>query len=271
MHMNDFPALDQIEPKLRRRRSAEDEADRRSRRDLASALGRGGFVLHYQPRVVLANGRQSGLEALLRWPSRTHGMLTPRGFMPMAAEAGLVGAIGGWTLRAACLAAASWRSGLAVAVSISPEQMSEGLLADQIAAALEESGLAAESLELELSEAVALEQDAETLLVLAGLRDLGVGLVLDDFGALHGSLSALRRLPLTAVKLDGSLVRGVPEDREDTAVVRLTVEMARTLSLLVIAEGIETEAQRQCLAAMGCQEGQGYLFGAPLPAERLGV
>lgn len=246
-------------------------AVRRLHRDLAAAVGQGGFVLHYQPRVRLRTGQRTGAEATVRWPHVRRGLVPQAGFLPLAEQAGLAGAIANWTLQTACAAAARWRGGQVVAVTVGAEQLAQGLLARQVADALTGSGLEAERLELELGEAVSLVEDADALLQLAGLRDLGVGLVLDGFGARIGSLGALRRLPLTGVKLDASLVRGIPEREEESAVVRLTVEMAGALGLGVVAEGVESEAQRMCLAAMGCEEGQGYLFGLPVPAETLGL
>jgi EAL domain-containing protein (putative c-di-GMP-specific phosphodiesterase class I) len=255
--------------KVRQRRHDEDAARRRLRRDLATAVSRGSFLLQFQPRVSLASGQQTGAEALLRWPNGPRGLVSPGAFLPLAAEAGLAGAIGTWVLQAACKAAVQWPHELPVAVNVSPEQLACGGLAAQVTAALDASGLCADRLELELPESLAADAEPDTLLRLAALRDLGVGLVLDDFGAAHGNLTALRRLPLTAVKLDGCVVRGLPGDCEDAAMARITIQMAHALGLSVTAEGIETEAQRACLAVLGCDDGQGFLFSLPLPADRM--
>ncbi len=154
-------------------------------------------------------------------------------------------------------------------MNVSARQLHDGALLDQVAAALEESGLMPECLELELTESLLIEVETETLLVLSAIRDLGVGLALDDFGTGYASLAVLKRLPLTAMKLDRSLVRDLPGDREDAAIVRAVVETGHALGLHVVAEGIETEAQRVFLASIGCDEGQGYLFGQPVPPASL--
>lgn len=265
-----FSFDDDAEPSARQqRRQEEDAARRRLRRDLASAVSRGSFVLHFQRRVALGSGLQTGAEALLRWPNGPRGLVSPGAFLPLATEAGFASAIGGWVLKAACLAAMQWDNALPVSVNIAPRQIADGVLSAQVTAALEASGLPPERLELDLPEAMLTDIDHDTLLLLAGLRDLGVGLTLDDFGALHGSLTAMRRLPITAVKLDGNITRGLPMDREDAAMASTTIRMAHTLGLSVTAEGIETEAQRGSLAALGCDDGQGFLFSMPLPAERM--
>ncbi len=247
----------------------DDLARHRLRRDLATAISRGSFLLQFQPRVALADGIPNGAEALLRWPQGPRGMVLPGAFLPMAAEAGLSGAIGAWVLQTACAAAGQWACSLPVAVNLTREQLADAAFATQVSAALQASGLPPERLELELPETCLALPDTNLLLLLATLRDLGVGVVLDDFGAEHGSLTALRRLPLTAVKLDSSVVRGLPLDRDDAALARTTVRIAHDLGLTVTAEGIETEAQRACLAALGCDDGQGFLFSLPVPSERI--
>ena len=242
---------------------------RRLERDLAMASQQGRFLLHYQPRLALASGAVLGAEALIRWPHRAEGMIAPSLFIPIAEQSGQIVPIGGWVLRAACREAQRWRTPRTVSVNVSARQIAAGALLGQVAAALEESGLAPERLELELTEAQLVDADIETLLVLSAVRDLGVGLALDDFGTGYASLAVLRRLPLTAMKLDRSLVRGLPADPEAAAIVRAMIATAHSLGLSVVAEGIETEAQRAFLAAGGCDEGQGYLFSEPLPPERL--
>ncbi len=251
-------------------RQASPETDRRRlRRDLVQAVERGSFALHYQPRLSLRSGRQVAAEALLRWPSGPRGMISPATFLPLAAEAGLAVPLGGWVLATACAAAAGWPGESIVSVNIARQQLDEQALPRQVAAALEASGLAPERLELELPEDMLGEIDSDGLLALSALRDIGVGLALDDFGAGLASLSMLRRLPLTGLKLDRSVVRHLPGSREDSAIAQATIQLAHMLGLTVTAEGIETEAQRSFLAAAGCDDGQGYLFSLPLPAERM--
>lgn len=246
-------------------------SDRRGlRRDLATATANGAFALHYQPRLPLRPGRPAGAEALIRWPHRKRGLVPPAMFLPLADETGHILGIGGWALRAACRQAASWRGDPTISVNVSARQLLEGVLAGQVAAALAESGLPAERLELDLAEPMLVQADVEMILTLSAIRDLGVGLAVDDFGAEFGSLTMLKRLPLTAMKLDCSLTRGVPADPEEGAVLRGLVAVGHALGLLVIAEGVETEPQRAFLTAIGCDEAQGHLFSGALPPAGIG-
>ncbi len=242
---------------------------RRLRRDLTLATAQEGFVLHYQPQVVLGNGQVVGAEALIRWPHRRRGLMPPGAFIPVAEQTGLISDIGAWVLRAACAEAARWGGGLRVSVNVSARQLQQQDLLAQVGGALESSGLDPERLEIELSEAMLRDEEVETLLALAALRDLGVGIALDDFGAGLASLSMLKRLPLEQIKIDRSLVRTLPEDAEDGAIVRAIVDTAHALGLGVVAEGVETEGQRAMLAALGCDQAQGILFSPPVPAEQL--
>jgi EAL domain-containing protein (putative c-di-GMP-specific phosphodiesterase class I) len=190
-------------------------------------------------------------------------------FIPLAEEAGLITTIGGWVLLAACREAMRWQQPWVVSVNVSPRQITEGALLGQVAAALDVSGLDPERLELELAESTLLGVDIDSLLTLSAIRDLGAGVGLDNFGTGLASLSMLKRLPLTSMKIDRSLVRDLPLDGEDAAIVRAVIDTAKALGLIAVAEGIETEAQRAFLAACGCPEGQGFLFGRPAPAEAL--
>ena len=256
---------------------------RRLERDLRDAVKRQAFQLQFQPRLELASGDITGAEALIRWPHRRRGMVQPTNFIPLAERRGLIVDIGGWVLRAACREAAGW--GMAdptapsacvpsacapvLSVNVSARQISDGVLLRQVAVALETSGLSPERLELELTESMLLDIDIDALLGLSALRDLGVGLALDDFGTGYASLAMLRRLPLTVLKLDRSLVQSLPHSREDAAIVRAVVETGHALGLRLVAEGIETEPQRDFLAEIGCDEGQGYLLGRPVPPAQL--
>jgi len=241
---------------------------RRLERELHAAVTAGAFVLHYQPRVSLATGRIEANEALIRWPHRQRGLMAPGRFIPVAEQSGLIDRIGAWTLVEACTEAARW-GGSRLAVNVSVRQLQSGLLPVQLAMALERSGLRPERLELELAEPRLAGSGIDTLLALSAIRDLGVGLTLDEFGTGFASLSMLKRLPLTVLKLDRCLVRGLPADREDAAIVRAAVATGHAIGLTVVADGIETEAQRAFLAGIGCDAGQGGLFSHPLPAEQL--
>ncbi|MBV9756720.1 MAG: EAL domain-containing protein [Alphaproteobacteria bacterium] len=250
-----------------RRRGAErvESADeRRLERELRLALAHNGFVLHYLPQVALASGATTGGEALLRWWHRRRGMIAPSLFLPVAERSGLGVEIGGWVLRTACVEAAGWPQPATLAVNVSPRHLASGALLTHVGEALESSGLPADRLELDIPESVLLEVGAELLLALAALRDVGVGVACDGFGAGHGSIEVLRRLPLTTIKLDRSLIRALPADPEDAAIVRALIQGGHAFGCKLVAGGIETLAQRQFLAEAGCDEAHGHLFGPPL-------
>lgn len=260
---------------VRRRRvrskndASDDHTQRRSlQRGITAAIANDGFVLHFQPRLSLESGIQVGAEALLRWPHRKRGFISPATFIPIAEQTSQITPIGGWVLRTACIEAARW-SGTSVSVNVSARQLEDQVLLSQVAEALDASGLMPECLELELTESLLVDVSLDTLLTLSAIRDLGVGIALDDFGTGFASLAMLKRLPLTVMKLDRSLVRDLPADREDAAIVRAIIDTGHALGLTVVAEGIETETQRAFLAGTGCDEGQGYLFSHPLPADGL--
>lgn len=243
---------------------------RRMERELAAATREGRLALHYQPRLLLEGGRPLGAEALIRWPHRKRGMMPQGMFLPVAERSGQVVAIGAWAMAAACRDAAAWPGEQVVSVNIAAPHLASPDLLGHIAAALEASGLPPERLELGLSESVLPEVDGDVFLALAAVRDLGVGLSVDDFGSCVGSLTLLRRLPLSMLRLDRSLIREVPHDVESVAIVRAVIEAGHALGLGVGAVGIEAERQRAVLADCGCDEGQGPLFGAPLDAPRIG-
>ncbi|HTR15420.1 MAG TPA: EAL domain-containing protein [Acetobacteraceae bacterium] len=245
---------------------------RRLEAELRAAVSAGEFLLHYQPRICLRDGAIRGVEALLRWPHGRRGNTPPATFLPVAERSGLIHEIGAWVLRTACTEAAQWPGGAVaprISVNIAAAQFEDGAVLRDVAAALEITGLPPERLELEFTEALLAETDEETFLALAALRDQGVGLVLDDFGDGLASLLPLRRLPLTALKLGRTLTRGLPRDPEDLAIARAIVETGHALGLSVLGAGIETEAELQALRAIGCDEGQGYLFCRPMAAEPL--
>jgi EAL domain-containing protein (putative c-di-GMP-specific phosphodiesterase class I) len=247
---------------------AEAAQRRRLQRDLAAATTSGGFVLHYQPRIALASGRRTGAEARISWLRQRHGLVSASAFLPLAEGAGLTAEIGGWMLRAACVEAAAWPAGT-VTVLVSPRQLVDHALSRHIAEALDASSLVPERLELTFAEAVLAHVDTDTLLLLSAIRDLGIGIAVDDFGAGVASLSMLKRVPLTAMKLARALVREVTTDWEDAAIVRAVIETGHALGLCMVADGVESELQRAFLARGGCDEGQGALFGHKLTAAAL--
>ena len=250
------------------------DARRKFARELIAAVAAKELVPHYQPRLSLVTGAPASAEALLRWPHPARGMVAPNVFIPMAEQSGLIVELGGFVLETACRDALTWPAGAnghfaSVSVNVSAKQLENAVLLHQVARALEVTGLPPERLELELTESMLVDGSVETLLLLSAIRDLGVGLALDDFGTGYASLSMLKRLPLTAMKLDRSLVRDLPRDREDAAICRAVIETGHALGLVMVAEGIETEAQRSFLAGVGCDEGQGWLFSAAVPLDQL--
>jgi diguanylate cyclase (GGDEF)-like protein len=237
------------------------------------ALASNRFRLTYQPQHELAGGCLMGVEALIRWhdPERG-GDISPAEFIPVAEASGFIVAIGEWVLTQAVGQAARWlQQGweLPVAVNVSALQFQQPYFVDQVQAVLEAASLPPRLLELELTESILLHDAEETLSRLQALAQLGVRLAVDDFGTGYSSLAYLKRFPINKLKIDRGFVRGLPGDDSDAAIVRAIVQMARALDLGVIAEGVETEAQRDFLARIGCHEGQGYLWAPALEAELL--
>lgn len=234
---------------------------------LRTAIQRDELSLVFQPKIDLATRRVFGAEALLRWNHPKLGVISPARFVPVAEEAGLVGAIGEWVLRTACRQIRTWQDAgfaLQVAVNVSARQFQQYDVADLVLNVMHESGVRAEHLEVELTES-AVMNDAETSIVtLERLADSGVQIAIDDFGTGYSSLSYLKRLPLDVLKIDQSFVRDISSDPNDAAIVRAIITLARSLGIKVIAEGVENEAQLAFLNAYGCQYAQGYLFGKPL-------
>jgi len=235
-------------------------------RDLRRALAEGGLEVHYQPIWGLAPQRIIGAEALVRWHHPEHGMLPPAEFIPLAESEGLIGEIGAWVLRAACTRAARWQ-GLCLAVNLSPEQVRRPGLVELVTTVLAETGLAANRLELEITEGLLLQDTAATLATIGRLRGLGVGVALDDFGSGCSSLSYLRRFPFSKLKIDRSFIAGMAADAGTAAIVQAVMALGRSLAMRVVAEGVETEEQLELLRAMRCDEVQGFLLGRPSPAE----
>ena len=239
---------------------------RQLRAEMRRGIARGEFSVVYQPRIDLPTGAVLGCEALLRWPGRRRGALAPSAFIPAAEGSELISELGAWLLKHACTEAQLW-AGRQVSVNVWSRQLASGALPSQVAEALECSGLQPDRLELEFSESVLIECGTETLLTLSALRDLGLGLALADFGTGWASIGMLKRLPLTTLKLARSMVCELPGNHEDAAIVRAMIGAGRALGLTVVADGIETELQRAYLANIGCDGGQGCLFGRPLSPE----
>ncbi len=242
--------------------------------DLRRALQRHELRVHYQPLVDLEDGRVVGFEALVRWQHPRRGLVPPLSFIPLAEETGLIHPLGRWVLETACRQAAVWReahegANLVMSVNLSGRQFAQPDLVDEVAGILIESRLAPEALELEITESVVMDESEAGVRTLRRLRDLGVRLVLDDFGTGYSSLSYLKHLPLDTIKIDRSFVAGLSGDA-DRSIVEAVVALAHGLRIGVVAEGIETEAQRRRLIELGCGLGQGYLFSRPVPAAEAG-
>lgn len=242
------------------------EARRALSTELRGALERNEFLLYFQP-IVTREGRIRGFEALVRWMHPKRGFVSPAEFIPLAEETGVIIPLGEWILQQACATAAGWPNGISVAVNLSPIQFRHSDLPLLVSSALQESGLAASRLELEVTESVFLEATPAIKTALAKLRDLGVRLSLDDFGTGYSSLSYLRRLAFDKIKIDQCFVRDLPHEQSGAAIVRAIIDLATSLKMTVVAEGVDTEAQRRFLLSLGCHELQGYLFSRPVPAE----
>jgi diguanylate cyclase (GGDEF)-like protein len=237
--------------------------------DLRNAIVNGEFELYYQPLLNLEHHQISACETLLRWHHPTRGMVSPVEFIPVAEETGLINQIGEWVLRQACLEAASWPNEIAVAVNLSPVQFKNQNLAQLVVSALAHSGLPARRLELEITEAVLLQNNDATLATLHRLRELGVRIAMDDFGTGYSSLSYLRSFPFDKIKIDRSFINDIADKDESGAIVQALTSLASRLNMATTAEGVETHAQLQIVERLGCTEMQGYLYSRPVPAHEL--
>jgi len=248
---------------------AEMDAQMQARRllelDLRNALPGGQFELFYQPLIDLRTRTVGGFEALLRWRHPVKGLVPPDAFIPLAEEIGAIVAIGAWVLHRACVTAAGWPDGMKVAVNLSPVQFRSPDLVAFVAAALRESGLPANRLELEITETTLLRDTAATLATLHEMHELGVCIAMDDFGTGYSSLSYLRQFPFDRIKIDQSFIREIGKTRDCGAIVRAVTTLGRELGIATTAEGVETREQLVELARSGCTDVQGYLFSRPVP------
>lgn len=237
--------------------------------DMRQGLAQRHFELYYQPQVH--QDKVVGCEALLRWNHPERGMVSPAEFIPLAEACGLIVALGNWVLHSACEQLAAWAkvphlAQLSIAINVSPRQFHQHDFVQQVLAALESSGAKPHQLELELTESLLLQDVEDTIEKMLELKRHGVAFALDDFGTGYSSLAYLKRLPLDQLKIDQSFVRDVLTDANDAAIARTIVALGTSLGLRVIAEGVETQEQRQFLQVHGCHTWQGYLFSRPLPA-----
>jgi diguanylate cyclase (GGDEF)-like protein len=237
--------------------------------DLRQAIVDGGFEIEYQPVVDLRSGAVSGCEALLRWRHPERGMVSPAEFIPVAEEIGLITQLGEWVLAKACIEAATWPDNIRLAVNVSPIQFRNHTLALHVASALASSGLPANRLELEITEAVLIRDDEAALAILHQLRAVGVRIALDDFGTGYSSLSYLQRFPFDKIKIDRCFVNDIAEAGGSSSIVQAVVNIASARNMTTTAEGVETAAQMELLRELGCTEMQGYLFSPAKPAAEI--
>jgi diguanylate cyclase (GGDEF)-like protein/PAS domain S-box-containing protein len=238
--------------------------------ELALAADRGEFELFYQPQVRLVDGSLVGAEALIRWRHPVRGYVSPAEFMPVVNTSALSERIANWVMETACRQARAWElsgNNVRVAINLSPSQLQSGDLAHSVAALLETTGLTSSLLEIEVTEDILLHDERRVLAMFKRIQDLGVRVVFDDFGTGYASLSYLKKFPLDGLKIDRSFVFGLLANSDDAAIVGSTIGLSKQLGLTVVAEGIENRATADFLVSMGCEEGQGYFFGRPMPAE----
>ena len=239
---------------------------------LRRAIEDNDLVLHYQPQFETATGRLVGAEALVRWNHQDHGLLFPDSFIALAEESDIIHLIGTWVLNEACRQIAEWQARnlgiVPVAINFSPFQFRRANLVEGVAAAFARHRIKPQQLEIELTENAIMQDPKETAITLDRLHDMGVSLAIDDFGTGYSSLNYLKRFPIDKLKIDRSFVEDLPHDLNDSAIVQAIINLAKSLRMVVIAEGVETRAQLDFLRSLSCEIYQGYLGGRPVDAER---
>ncbi|CDF92963.1 diguanylate cyclase/phosphodiesterase (GGDEF & EAL domains) with PAS/PAC sensor(s) [Pseudomonas sp. SHC52] len=242
---------------------------------LRHALERNEFRLHYQAKRDIRSGQITGMEALLRWEHPDLGLVAPMQFIPVAEETGLIVPIGKWVLRTACEQNVAWQQQglphLCIAVNLTARQFVDEHLLSDLATILSETGMDARLLELEITESLLMQDVRKTLQVLTGLKELDIRIAIDDFGIGYSSLSALKQFPLDSIKIDRSFIRDVTSLAEDRALTEAIITMGRSLSLTVVAQGVETKEQADFLRDNACDEFQGFYFNKPVPADQFRV
>ncbi len=240
---------------------------------LGRAIEQNELVVHYQPQKSLCTGRYVGLEALVRWNHPEKGILPPARFLPVAEASGLIVPLGNWVLRSACRQMLTWKqNGVpidTISVNLAGKQIRRDDLVDNIVGILEETGCRPEWLELEVTEGFIMNEVHTSIDSLHRLRDIGIQLAIDDFGTGHSSLSYLKKLPVSRLKIDRSFIRDLAVDNDDAAIVRAIVSLGKSLQLVIIAEGVETDFQERFLRELGCEMSQGYLYSQPLPSDQV--
>jgi FOG: EAL domain len=238
------------------------------------ALERKEFSLQYQAKLDIKTGMITGVEALLRWQNPFLGSITPTQFIPVAEETGLIVPIGRWVMKTACAQNVAWqRRGLppvCVAVNLSLRQLTDDNLLEDIKDALNDSGMAPNLLELEITESMIMHNPARLIAVLSSIKKIGVRLALDDFGTGYSSIARIKHFPIDTLKVDRSIIRNLQQDSEDRAITKAIIAMGKTLSLTVVAEGVETQAQEDYLRDHICDEMQGFYFSKPIAPDQFG-
>jgi EAL domain-containing protein (putative c-di-GMP-specific phosphodiesterase class I) len=241
--------------------------------ELRRALEREEFVLFYQPRCLLATRQPSSAEALLRWTHPERGMVPPSEFIPVLEETGLIVPVGEWALRRACEELKNWHAAAVrvgpVSVNLSARLFRQPDLHERIKRVVCASGVDPRLVELEITESQLMQDPQHGIDVMRALCEAGMSIAIDDFGTGYSSLAYLTQFPVSAIKIDRSFVRDMSRERNDATIVRTIIEMGHNLGFTVIAEGVETEEQATLLQRLGCEQGQGYLFGHPMPAAEL--
>jgi len=238
-------------------------------RDLQGALANGEFELFYQPVVSLKDNKIKSFEALLRWHHPTRGLVSPAEFIPVAEKMGLIIPLGEWVLRTACAEAANWPDDIHVAVNVSSVQLTNKNLVNVVISAIASARMPATMLVLEITESVFLQNTDANLATLKQLHELGVQFSMDDFGTGYSSLGYLLSFPFSKIKIDRSFITGLPDKKESRAIVRAIADLARNLSMRVIAEGVETAQQLEHVRELGCTDMQGFLYSPPRSAAEI--
>jgi len=241
-------------------------------KNLRLALERNELSLHYQAKVDFKTNAITGVEALLRWQNPYLGLVTPTQFIPVAEESGLIIPIGRWVMKTACTQNVAWQQqglpAVCMAVNVSLRQLTDDNLMDDIRAALEDSGMASNLLELEITESMVMHNPARMISVLTEIKSMGVRLAIDDFGTSYSSLARIKHFPIDTLKVDRSFIRNIPKDAENNAITRAIIAMGKTLNLTIVAEGVETAEQMDFLKEHSCDEMQGYYFSKPVVPEQ---
>jgi EAL domain-containing protein (putative c-di-GMP-specific phosphodiesterase class I) len=242
--------------------------------NLRRALGRNELSLEYQAKLDFKTGMITGVEALLRWDNPYLGSVTPSQFIPVAEETGLIVPIGRWVMKTACAQNVAWqRQGLppvCMAVNLSLRQLMDDNLLKDIKAALDDSGMAPNLLELEITESMVMQNPKRLIELLTNIKKLGVRIAIDDFGTGYSSLAQIQHFPIDTLKVDRSFIRNLAQDSENQAITQAIITMGKTLKLTVVAEGVETQEQKDFLRDLICDEMQGFYFSKPIAPDQFG-